>query len=133
MFLRPPFHETAKPAPRDFPLALEMQYHSLGGPASRIRGEGRTIWMSSREIIFESAESLPAGTELEILVAWPALLEDRIGLQLWLRASVLRNLSHGVTAGIRRYQFRTRALARAAGSSREERPAELAIGCSRGQ
>jgi hypothetical protein len=133
MLFRSPFHEAAKPAAREFPLALEMQYHSLGGPAEKVRGEGRTIWMSSREIIFESPETLPAGTELEILVAWPALLDDRIGLQLWIRASVLRNLSHGVTAGIRRYQFRTRALARAAGGSREERPVELTLVSSRGQ
>jgi len=113
MLLRTRFQERPKPAARDFPLALEMQYQVVGGPARETRGAGRTLWMSSREVIFESERTLPAGTELEILVSWPALLEDRIGLQLWIRGCVLHTLSHGMTAGIRKYQFRTRSLARA--------------------
>ncbi|HUK15004.1 MAG TPA: hypothetical protein VLW65_01260 [Bryobacteraceae bacterium] len=116
MLLRTRFQERPKPAARDFPLALEMQYHVVGGPERETRGAGRTLWMSSREVIFETERTLPAGTELEILVSWPALLEDRIGLQLWIRGFVLHTLSHGMTAGILKYQFRTRALVRAEGA-----------------
>lgn len=68
--------------------------------------------MSSRQIIFEGNLSVPSGTEVEITVAWPARLDERVGLQLWIRGCVLHTLAHGITAEIRKYQFRTRSIAR---------------------
>lgn len=114
MLLRSRFHQRAKPAARDFPLTLDMHYHVISGLAGEIKGAGRTLWISSREIIFECERILPAGTELELVISWPALLEDRIGLQLWVSGCVLHTLSNGVTAVIRKYQFRTRALSHTA-------------------
>lgn len=118
MLLRSPFHSTSRPAARDFPVALDLLYQVLGDGHVENRGTGRTLWMSSREIIFETEKPLRAGTELEITVAWPARLDDRIALQLRIRALVLHTLSIGVTAEIRKYEFRTAAcLSRRAGAA----------------
>ena len=54
-----------KPMPRDYPLALEVQYQVLGAPAPTNVGRARTIWISSKEIILETDRKLPPGTELE--------------------------------------------------------------------
>lgn len=74
---------------------------------------GRTTWMSSKEVVFETAETLPLGAELEIAVRWPVLLEDRVKLQLWVRAEVVNTATQLATAAIRYYQFRTCRLAHA--------------------
>jgi hypothetical protein len=117
MLFRSPFHASSRPAARDFPVALDLQYHVVGDGPGELRGTGRTLWMSSKEIIFETETTLTAGAELDITVAWPARLEDRIPLQLCIRASVLHTLSVGVTAEIRRYEFRTCCLSRRAGAA----------------
>jgi hypothetical protein len=109
---------SAKPAARDFPLSLEMHY-KIRGDAGEQPGEGRTLWISSRTLIFEPDRPLSSGTDLEITIPWPVRLDERIGLQLWIRARVAHTLSQGVTAEIRKYQFRTRGAvyAAAAGQS----------------
>ena len=118
MLLRSPFLRNTRPAARDFPVALDLQYQVPGDRDGGIRGTGRTLWMSSREIIFETDVALAAGTELEITVAWPARLEERVALQLRIRAMVLHTLSVGVTAEIRKYEFRTAScLSRRAGAA----------------
>lgn len=114
MLLRSTHHDSSKPVAREFPIALDMQYQVLGDGTSKVRGTGRTLWMSSQKIIFEGDTALPAGTVVEITIAWPAMLDEHVGLQLWIRACVLHPLSHGIAAEIRKYQFRTRSVARAA-------------------
>jgi len=116
MLISSPHHVTAKAVARDFPLALELQYQVVRGPAGGIRGWGRTVWISSKQIVFETAQRLPPGTELEITIAWPALLERCVGLQLWVRGHVAHALTPVVTAAIHKYQFRTRSQAKAAGA-----------------
>jgi len=103
--------------PRDFPLALDLQYQIVSGLGRESSGLGRTTWMSSKEVIFETEEALPLGAELEIAVRWPILLEDRVKLQLWVRAEVVNTTAQLATAAIRHYQFRTCRLARAAAAA----------------
>lgn len=118
MLFRSPFHGNTRPAAREFPVALDLQYQVLGDKVGEIRGTGRTLWMSSKEIIFETGTPLRAGTELELTVAWPARLEERVALQLRIRAMVVRTLSVGVTAEIRKYEFYTAScLSRRAGAA----------------
>jgi hypothetical protein len=123
MQLRSTFHGSPKPSPREFPLTLEMQYQVTGDEMPHIRGTGRTMWMSSREIIFQCDAHLPSGTDVEMTIAWPARLDNSVGLQLCIRARVLRTLAHGVTAEIRKYQFRTRRLTKAMAAGASDEPA----------
>jgi hypothetical protein len=117
MLCRSSFHGSSRPAARDFPLALDLQYKVLGDKDEGATGTGRTLWMSSREIMFETDRALATGTDLEITIAWPARIEDRVLLQLCIRAAVLHTLSLGVTAEIRKYEFRTAScLSRRAGA-----------------
>ena len=114
MLCRSPYRESARPVARDFPVALDIHYRGSSGRPGAVEGSGRTLWMSSEAMIFQSDGPIPAGTELEISVCWPARLNDCVRLQLWIRAYVLYNLDHGVKAEIRKYEFRTRSLAAAA-------------------
>lgn len=91
-----------------------MQYQVLDDGIPNVRGTGRTLWISSHQIIFEGNIALLSGTNVEITIAWPALLDEHVGLQLWMRACVRHTLSDGITAEIRKYQFRTRKIAHAA-------------------
>ena len=124
MLLRSTYHGSSKPTAREFPISLEMQYQLVSDGTPKIRGVGRTLWISSRQIIFEADTTLSPGTELEITIAWPARLDERVGLQLWVRGIVLHKLSQGVTAEIRKYQFRTRGIARMAAASACQQPVE---------
>jgi hypothetical protein len=116
MLLRSRYYASPKPIPRDFPIALDMRYQVLGEPQAQLR-EARTLRISSREIIFHTGQTLPVGADLEITIAWPARLGDRVDLQLRMQAHVLHTLSDGITAEIRKYEFRTCGVARAAGAS----------------
>ena len=40
--------------------------------ANAIRGEGWTVSLNSREIVFEAAESLPIGSLVRLSIDWPA-------------------------------------------------------------
>ena len=117
MLIRSTHHSSSKPVAREFPIALDMQYQILGNEVPRVQGTGRTLWISSHQIIFEGDTRLASGTDLEITIAWPARLDERVGLQLWIRAHVLHTLSDGITAEIRKYQFRTRGISRAANAA----------------
>jgi hypothetical protein len=118
MLMKAEFRST-KPAARDFPVALDLQYQVLD---RELKGAGRTMWISSKAVIFEADREFVPGTDLEMTVAWPARLDERIGLQLWLRVRVVHSLSQGMTAEIRKYQFRTRSLARQAVAARPPAP-----------
>jgi hypothetical protein len=100
-------------------VALDLQYQVLG---RELKGAGRTMWISSRTVIFEADREFVPGTDLEMTVAWPARLDERIGLQLWLRVRIVHSLSQGMTAEIRKYQFRTRSLARTTAAVRATAP-----------
>ena len=72
-------------------------------------GSGRTTHIGSHQIIFTGDQSLPKGTRVEVSVAWPALLEDRVKLQLVVQARVTSVEDDRITVDVRQYQFRTRA------------------------
>lgn len=89
-----------------YPITLELRYKT--GHSAPLAGIGRTSQMSNREVVFTAEHLLEPGTQMEIFIAWPAVLHDRVRLQLVVDGEVIRR--HGVmlTAVIRRHHFRTR-------------------------
>lgn len=96
---------TPKPAVL-YPVRMEVRYKTQ----DRVPcvGAGEAVQMSSRELVFRSDQPLKPGTRLELSLAWPALLNNRVFLQLVLSGEVL--WSHGSTMSVTiwKYHFRTR-------------------------
>lgn len=70
-------------------------------------GFGQTRMISSQDIIFASGDRLKPGVDVEIVVAWPRLLDDRIRLQLVLQVTITGSQDNLTEARIRAYDFRT--------------------------
>jgi hypothetical protein len=93
-----------------YPIPLQLRYKSESkqGP---VQGFGQTKMMSSREIIFAAVDGLKPGMNAEIVVDWPCLLEDRIRVQLVLKATITDNRDGVAHARVVKYDFRTAGVA----------------------
>lgn len=97
-----------------YPVHLALRYKALSSRQGVVAtGSGQTTHIGSHQIIFTGDLSVPKGTRVEVSVAWPALLEERVKLQLVVQARVTSVDAGRITVEVRQYQFRTRATARA--------------------
>jgi hypothetical protein len=88
-----------------FPLELQVHYRTIDQePRS---GVGRAVNLSSGGVLVASRHDLSVGERLELRVAWPSLLEDRIPLQLVTLGQVVRCQSSSFAVLFRWHQFRT--------------------------
>jgi hypothetical protein len=88
-----------------YPLALQVRYRTLG---RRLRlGQGEVVNLSSGGALVASQHELGVGSELEIRLEWPSLLDGRIPLQLVAVATVVRCGRSTFAVRFRRCQFRT--------------------------
>jgi hypothetical protein len=55
-----------------FPIKMPLHYAMMTGKEYDHRGEGCTVTLATREIVFESDERLPVGRVVELLIDWPA-------------------------------------------------------------
>lgn len=94
-----------------YPVKLDVRYkiqsRALGVLAT---GSGQTSLIGSHRIIFTGDQPIPKGARVEVSVAWPALLENRVKLQLILQGRIAAADGARTTVAISRYEFRTRAL-----------------------
>lgn len=98
--------------PQRYPLHLDLQYKMRGlGKMPALVGCGRTTAFGSRELTFAGDQPVATGANLEISVAWPALLHGRVRLQLVIQGRVVQVGQGRVTVAIGKYHFRTRGLA----------------------
>jgi hypothetical protein len=92
---------------RRYPITLELEYKLLRkGPVARL-GFGKTLNVSSGDILFETEDALPVGSPIEVLMDWPFLLDDRCSLKLVIQGSVVRSDSQLVAVRFKLYEFRT--------------------------
>ena len=57
---------------RSFPIKLHLHYEMTAGKENLHRGEGWTVSLASREIVFEADETLPVGSLVRLSIDWPA-------------------------------------------------------------
>ena len=90
-------------------IALEAEYR-LRDSQDHIqrRGVGTTVNMSSSGVFFATADMLPVGSTIELIISWPFLLNGACPLKLALRGQVSRCSIDGVAVRITQYEFRTR-------------------------
>lgn len=89
-----------------YPIAMEIKYKIRSRP-QRL-GMGQTSWISSREVVFTTDQPIEEGALLEISVAWPALLNSRVPLQLVIEGRIVSCRETELVARILKHHFRTR-------------------------
>jgi hypothetical protein len=93
-----------------FPVAVAIDYKTLGDGRPVTVGSGRTVTMSSTLIRFVPIEPLPTAEEIELFIDWPVALHGRVGLRLCVRGSIVEGQPDVVNVKIGSYVFRTRSL-----------------------
>ena|SRR5579864_2845667 len=91
-----------------YPIAADLEYRVICGHEVIQTGLGRTLNLSKSGILFESEQFLPAGTELEISVAWPVRLHDAVALNLCVSGQVAWSQAERHALKFRRHEFRLR-------------------------
>lgn len=91
-------------------MNVELEYKLLDGKKVLKTGSGRTLNLSSTGVLFECQETLPVGTQIRLSLAWPARLNDTVGLTLCVNGRTVRSSGNCVAIEIVSHEFRTRAL-----------------------
>jgi hypothetical protein len=92
-------------------LPLEYRVYAGGaGSSSQVSetGSGRTLSISSGEVLFESDRPLREGMDADLYLAWPASLSESVGLTLRIRGRVARADTSVTTLTITHYEFHVR-------------------------
>ena len=100
---------------RRYPVNVPLEYKIYGVGEGGARqgcevGSGRTLNMSSAGVLFETDQTLRAGLDVDLSIAWPASLSKSVGLTLRVRGRVVRAERNRVAVTMTHYEFRTRSL-----------------------
>lgn len=91
-----------------FPLRHEIHHKSLD-PRSNLSGEGETVNISSRGLLFATGQPYRVGDWIEVCINWPAQTASRADMQLIVRGPVVRVELGKVAIAIHQHEFRTSA------------------------
>jgi len=96
-------------ASRRYAVSAEVRYLVVSR-RTPIAGTGRTVDFSSGGALIQTADSLPKGAKIKLSIAWPARLDDRVGLSLDVVGRIAR--VDGLLVGVifEHHEFRTRGL-----------------------
>jgi len=92
-----------------FPFCAAVRYRLLHSKSLNVQGDGQTLNMSSRGILFTTESELPRGRMIEVAVTWPARLGGVCPLQLIAIGRMVRSDGDRAAVRIEKYEFRTRA------------------------
>jgi hypothetical protein len=92
---------------REYPIVAELAYKVLGNGKPLKTGRGKTTTFSNTVVWFEAEEALETGSSLELSVAWPAVLDGKVGLRLWIRGVITQVEGNRTGLEIVRYEYRT--------------------------
>ncbi len=107
-----------------YPIETPVTYRVMRGRRNLKTGVGRTINISSKALLLEAENPLPAGSDIEVALEWPAMLNNECGLSLVVSGKVIRSDELSSAVSIMRYQFRTR------GRRVTQRDSEALVGAS---
>ena len=91
-----------------YPVVVEVEYVVLRGDEAVKTARGWTVDISSSGVLFEADDALPEGTRIELSLAWPARLNNDVGLELCASGRVVRKDNNRTAVCIDRHVFRTR-------------------------
>jgi hypothetical protein len=92
---------------RRYSIALELRWKLVRRRKVLESGAGTTVDLSSGGVLFEAGRQLPVGLNIELSIAWPALLHDVAPMQLMVSGRIVR--THGSRTAIlmSQHEFRT--------------------------
>ena len=96
--------KTDRRSTRRYPITLQLRYMV---PFKERFGLGRTLDVSSRGVLFEAREWVPAKTAIELSLYWPFRLQDACELQLVMRGRVVRQDGRNIAVHSDFHEFRT--------------------------
>jgi len=96
---------------RRYAIGLELRWKLVRRRKVLESGTGTTLDLSSGGILFEAGRQLPVGLNVELSIAWPALLHDVAPMQLVVAGRIVR--THGSRTAIlmSQHEFRTAGIA----------------------
>jgi PilZ domain len=92
-----------------YPISLALQYQLLNRGGIFQTGVGRTVNISSSGVLFEADAVLTPGMHIELLVEWPARINNEVELNLWLKGKIVRTVGGLAAMTIAWHEYRTRA------------------------
>lgn len=93
-----------------YPIDSDLDYRLMGATGVLARGRGRTQAMSGAAVWIESDNALRVGVLIELAVAWPVRLDNKIPLRLIIHGRTVRVDGNYAQIEILRHEFRTRAV-----------------------
>lgn len=92
-----------------YPCRLCVSWRTLDPPMRRGESTIGTLNISSKGILFSTAEQFDPGCVLEATLDWPVRLDQQIQLKLVVKGIVVRSADGYTAMSISHYEFRTRA------------------------
>ncbi len=90
-----------------FDIECELRYRLLDSRRHLPQQNGKTINISSKGVLFEAPSDLPVGKRVELMIAWPAMLNEKCRLKMVAVGRIVRTDSGRVAALIQKHEFRT--------------------------
>jgi hypothetical protein len=90
-----------------FPMQRDVRYQVLAKRGAEEKGEGKTINISSRGVLFTCPRDLQPGKRVRLCINWPVPLNDKCALKLVARGRVVRSEEGRAAIEIQHHEFRT--------------------------
>ena len=94
-----------------FEIQCDLRFRVLDARRHLPQQSGKTINMSSKGVLFESTFDLPVGKRVELMIAWPARLNEKCRLKMVAVGRIIRAGDGRVAAVIQKHEFRTQGAA----------------------
>ncbi len=94
-----------------FMIECELRYRLLDSRRHLPQQTGKTINISSKGILFEAPGDLPVGKRIELMISWPAMLNEKCRLKMVAIGRIVRADGGRVAALIQKHEFRTQGAA----------------------
>ena len=95
-------------ANRRYPVSVALEYRIVLADRTVTFGVGTVVNMSSRGVLFQTADVLPCSGPIELWIAWPTKLDDTIALELYVGGKTVRIDGAGTAVRISKTEFRIR-------------------------
>jgi len=92
---------------RRYEIRLDLRWKLIRRRRTLESGTGCTVDLSSGGIYFETDRPLPVGLNVELSIAWPALLHNMAPLQLVAFGKIVRSNGMRTAMQMSQHEFRT--------------------------
>ncbi|HEY2018128.1 MAG TPA: PilZ domain-containing protein [Bryobacteraceae bacterium] len=94
---------------RRYRLRLDLRWRLIHRRKVQDAGSGHSVDISSGGILFEVAQEMPVGRNVELSISWPVLLRQVAPMQLVVSGRIVRSEGRLVAVRVSQHEFRTMA------------------------